>query len=365
MNESAIHVETELIEEAVAALIDLPNAHMQVNPLKVRVHGTKSYDAAFSVTADGNEFVLLIEAKHSVFPRDARELVWRSDTYKNANELGVFGKPRVLLIVAESFSPGAKQILSEQGVGYFDSGGSLFLSAPGAYIYIDKPAPKPAAKALKSLFTGRRAQVIHALLRRHHTWLNAKELAEGSQASAATVSQVLVELERFDWVDTRGKGPRKERFLKDPKSLLDAWARDIESSPKSDVRRYFVSASKVADLSLKIGRTFEEHQVSYAITDTAAAQIYAPYLTSVSQIKCRILPGNRADEAIAALPARQVSEGANLAIIDVKSSGDMLFREKINGAWIASPIHVYLDLLTGEGRAKEAAEHLRRERIGF
>ena len=62
--------------------------------------------------------------------------------------------------------------------------------------------------------------------------------------------------------------------------------------------------------------------------------------------------------------ARVVNEGANFAVIDVKSTGDLLFRERVGNAWLASPIHVYLDLLSGEGRAKEMAEHLRKERIG-
>lgn len=80
-------------------------------------------------------------------------------------------------------------------------------------------------------------------------------------------------------------------------------------------------------------------------------------------MRCRLLPTPAADDALAAIGARAVQEGANFAIIEVKSPGDLLFRERVGDAWLASPIHVYLDLLKGEGRAKEMAEHLRRERI--
>lgn len=66
-----------------------------------------------------------------------------------------------------------------------------------------------------------------------------------------------------------------------------------------------------------------------------------------------------------ALDARVVSEGANLIVTETKSAAELLFRQQVGGAWLASPIQVYLDLLRGEGRAKEMAEHLRRERIGF
>ena len=62
---------------------------------------------------------------------------------------------------------------------------------------------------------------------------------------------------------------------------------------------------------------------------------------------------------------RFASEGANLAIIEVESPGELLFREKVGGLWLASPIQIYLDLLRGEGRSKEMAEHFRKERIGF
>lgn len=68
---------------------------------------------------------------------------------------------------------------------------------------------------------------------------------------------------------------------------------------------------------------------------------------------------------MAELGARVVNEGANFAIIETKSTGELLFRRQVGGIWLASPIQVYLDLLHSEGRARESAEHLRKERIGF
>ena len=90
-----------------------------------------------------------------------------------------------------------------------------------------------------------------------------------------------------------------------------------------------------------------------------------PFLSIVSQVRCRLLIGPAADGVLDALDARFVDQGANLAIIEVKSPGELLFRELVNGTWLASPIQVYLDLMRGEGRAREMAKHLRHERIGF
>src|SRR5260370_22536176 len=142
--------------------------------------------------------------------------------------------------IAESISPGAKDMLRTERMGYYDSGGSLFLPAHGAYLYIERPPPKTLAKSVRSLFSGRRAQVLHAWLVRHQDWFGVKELAEQAQVSPATASQVLTELERFDWLATRGQGPSKERHLKEPGAMLDAWVKQLASIRAPALRRYYV-----------------------------------------------------------------------------------------------------------------------------
>ena len=71
------------------------------------------------------------------------------------------------VLIAESISPGAKELLRAERVGYYDSGGSLYLPARGAYLYVDRPPPKSLSRSMRTLFTGRRAQVLHGLLVRH------------------------------------------------------------------------------------------------------------------------------------------------------------------------------------------------------
>lgn len=45
--------------------------------------------------------------------------------------------------------------------------------------------------------------------------------------------------------------------------------------------------------------------------------------------------------------------------------GELLFREQIGGVRLASSIPAHLDLLRGDGLAKEMAEQLGNEGIGF
>jgi hypothetical protein len=307
----------------------------------------------------------LVEAKTAVYPKEAREVVWRFRDLQRTHPHSAPGEEPLTLLAADIISPGAKDLLKQERVGYFDSGGSLYLPAPGAYVYIERPPPKALAKSMRSLFSGRRAQALHALLARHQRWFGVKGLAEQAHVSPATASQVLTELERLGWMTSRGQGPNKERHLQQPGELLDSWVKQIALNPPPSFRRYYVSNTKSDQLLDRIDQVFASHNVAYEASFESAAQIYAPFISTISQIRCRLFPGDSAGVAISELGARPVSEGANLAIVDAKSTGELLFRERVGNVWLASPVQVYLDLMRGEGRAKEMAEHLRNERIGF
>lgn len=358
--------ERQLIEQFLDTLRALPGVQAELDHREpAGLAGDSWHDAKIDLRIADQSFIILTEAKKAVYPRDVRQVLWQFKETSHSRLKAQSADKAISIVVAESISPGAKELLRNEHVGYYDSGGSLFLPAPGVYLYIDKPPPKTLSKSVRSLFSGRRAQVLHTLLTRHQEWFGGKELAEQALVSPATASQVLTELERFDWLVSRGQGPSKERHLSEPAALLDAWVKQLASIRAPALRRYYVPSVKADTLLEHIGQIFATHEVGYAISFEAAAQRYAPFLSSVSQVRARLLVSAAADAAIVALGARLVNEGANLAIIEAKSPGELLFREQVEGIWLASPIQVYLDLLRGEGRAKEMAEHLRKERIGF
>ena len=358
--------ERRQVERFVEALRALPEVRAEWEPGHPRgIRSDRGHDAEVGLRVAGKPVTLLIEAKKALYPRDVREILWRLKDYRRGRP----GKPQarevVSVLIAESISPGAKELLRDEHVGYYDSGGSLFLPARGAYLYVDKPPSKTLSRSMRSLFSERRAQVLHALLMRHEDWFGVTALAVQAGVSPATASQVLTELERFDWLESRGRGPSKERHLQEPAALLDAWVKQLAVMRPPAMRRYYVPSIHADGLVEKIDQIFATHAVEYALTHEAAGQRYAPFLSRVSQVRCRMLTSPAADRAVGELGARAVSEGFNLAVIDAGSPGDLLFRKRVDGCWLASPIQVYLDLLCSEGRAKEMAEHLRRERIRF
>src|SRR3546814_10286517 len=71
---------------------------------------------------------------------------------------------RVAMLIAGAISKGARDILQQESIGYFDLGGSLFIPASGAYVLIDRPQTKKAGRALGSIFQGQRARIVQAVV---------------------------------------------------------------------------------------------------------------------------------------------------------------------------------------------------------
>lgn len=320
-------------------------------------------DAKIDISIAGKPMTLLIQVKNVVFPRDARERLWT--LRRSTLDVSDPNREAVPIIAAEAISPGAKDLLREEKVGYYDTGGSFFLTGDRVYVLLDRPAAKPIVKTNRSLFSNRRAQVVHALLANPTEWIAVKDLARSASVSGPTASQVLRDLEKFDWVIARGSGPTKQRKLSDSRALLDAWAKHVISEASPSGRRFFVPSLSAESLAERVDTICTNLGVTYAVTQELAAQLYAPFLSKISQAQVRLPLDDNLEQLIQELSAREVREGANLLIIQERSGGQFLFRQRVHNIWLASPILVFLDLLRAPGRGRDTAENLRRERIGF
>ena len=354
----------------IAGLLDALRALPEVKADIVRQSGVAEGPAlvnglSLSMLVAGHPLVLLVGIRKALYPRDVRQALWQIRDAASRRSGRASDESAVTLLAAESISPGAKELLKAERIGYFDAGGSLYLPAPGALFFVDKPPSKSTSRAIRSLFSGRRAHVLHGLLMRHKDWLGVTELAEDVSTSPSTVSMVLTELERLDWLDSRGQGPGKQRRLSQSAALLDAWVTSLKQQPVEPMRKFFVPSMNVDALAARLDSLCSARGIDYALTHEAAAQRYAPFLSNISQLRIRWPAGSATESALGELGARAVSEGVNLITIDARSAGDLLFRQQVEGIWLASPIQTYLDLMRTEGRAKELAGHLRKERIGF
>lgn len=319
----------------------------------------------FSATPDGivelealsKRLRIFVEVIGSGYPRDIRDAVWRLDALTNHRSASY---DLVRMIAAESLSPGAKKELKERGIAFFELGGSLFLKHESWLINIQKPSKPSASKRAMQLFTGARESVIHALLVHNHEWLTGIELSELAETSQYTCSLVLQELTLREWSESVGGGPTKRRRLVEPGALLDAWAAQWHRRNEESTKWYtFVEDPKflLTQLTERIAR--QHIDFPWAFTGTAAANIFAPLLTSTDNAEI-IVPTGYADQMAKALNLKPATKGANVTLIE-RDGASLLFRDRYSEypAFFASPYILYLDLLNGRGRNKELAEHIR------
>jgi DNA-binding transcriptional regulator YhcF (GntR family) len=354
----------EWIESLLATLQQMPNVRAsQIE--EIETQPDSGFDFAVDASINAKPVRLLVQTKNTVFPRDVRASYWQLMSASGRSSGKKESSAVIPMIAASTISDGAKQLLQNERIGYFEQGGSLFLADDDVFVLIDKPATKMDRKIDRPLFSGNRASVIHALLMNPTRWFSTHELAQMIFVSPSTVSVVLTELEKRDFANTQGRGPNKTRQVSRPGALLDEWAKQVSIQKKPTIRRYFVPLAKPEELMQRIEAICDKHQTAYVITHEWAAQLYAPFLSSISQVKCRIFPNAPLSLIARELNAREVNEGSNWGLIESESIRDMEFSEDIRGLRVESPILAYLDLLSGEGRAKELAEHLRKEKISF
>lgn len=356
--------EFELLRALVAAIEALPGAEAHVvrsnMPATLPSGGRAEIDALVHVGIGGRRVQLLVEAKSEAYPRDVRQLLWQFRNY--AAHLNPGADQLIPFIAARTVSRGARDLLREENVGFFDLGGSLCIPGRDVYVLIDRPPPKRTRRIL-SIFEGQKARTIMTLFAHGEEWVGVNELAKLADVSPATASDTLSAMEKRDWVDSEGSGPVKVRRLRNRKALVDEWAAYVSNQKPPKAARYYVPAPDAEALCRKLDQACRSNDLLYAVTGEAAAQHYTPYLSSISQVRCRMPPGVLRDRVLEQMDARPVSEGWNLAVLETRSPNDIIVGDEVGGVELAPPLQVYLDLLQGPGRAKELAAHLREQRL--
>lgn len=349
-----------LIEDFADALRRVPQCRSVTVDNDVEV-GPGYADSIVHALVAGRSLTLVVEAKQNGFPRDVRQAVWQ--LRRQVEFIPNPGGQVIPIVAAGTLSPGAKALLQEEGVGYFDGDGNLYVPAEGAFVYVEKPPSKPSARLVEAVFSGRRARVVHAVWCKADAWFGVHEIAQEARVSPATASETLVALERREWVISRGAGPAKSRQMVNPAALLDAWAEHQREAPQPKIRHYYVSGPDPDWITFRLHDICERLNAEYEVTGQVAAQSYEPFLTHISKVHCRIAAGQQ-DEVLSGLNARPVREGWNLGVIEMTKSDTLAFRQRDEHRWLADPLQTYLDLLQEGGRSEEMANHLRAERLG-
>lgn len=336
-----------LLLEQVPAITLLDVKHEAPSP-------HRDVDVVAHVEVFGRAHTLACEVKSTGQPRHVRMALLQLRNYVSHHE-----QAAIPVFIAPYLSPEAQALCREQNVGFLDLEGNVRLVFDGVFIE-RQVASKPVAerRELRSMFKPKSAQVLRVLLRDPSRAWRVTELAETADVSLGHVSNVRAGLLDREWAKVSADG----LFLSEPDALLDEWRAAYEPPPAKRVAFYTTLHGDVFEKAAR--RVLRAHGAGglAVFASFSAAQWFAPYSRTGTQYFHADEEG--LERLQSALKLSPISKGENVVVSVLKDSG--LFRdaeEPAPGAICTSLVQTYLDLADAGERGREAADHLRRERL--
>ena len=316
--------------------------------------------------AYGHRHALACEVKSSGQPRHVRQALLQLRNYVERQD-----RHAIPVLIAPYLTTEAQALCREYDVGFLDFEGNAHLVFEG--IFVERQvASRPAAerRELRSLFKPKSAQVLRLMLREPKRAWRVTELGDAAEVSLGHISNVRSGLLNREWAQLSDGG----MFLSNPDALLDAWRKAYEPPVG---RRY-------AFYTTLHGASFEDvmrglqpvaasrglfdnvvHRIPsglIALASFSAAQWLAPYGRTSTHYFYADEEGF--DRLHSALKLSAVSKGENVVVTVLDEPG--VFHDSIEpapGVICTGYVQTYLDLSNAGERGREAADHLRREKL--
>jgi len=148
--------------------------------------------------------------------------------------------------------------------------------------------------------------------------------------------------------------------------LLDAWKRVYPTYQNRRYRMY--SFAKDAELPKLIMQASQEASVQYALGFFSGADLVAPFIRGLNKVQLYT-----SEEAIETwktkLDMKEVDSGGNVELCVPYDKGvfykQQEYRRDDGVVNIVSNVQLYMDLFNNPARGEEAAEHLRKVKLGY
>lgn len=264
------------------------------------------------------------------------------------------------VFIAPYIGPDVRELCRASDVSYLDLTGNCRLFLDGLFIERASGIKPPAERReLRSLFKPKSARVLRLLLRRPDLPRRLSEISQKTEVSIGQVHKVKEALRANDWLAETSDGI----LLSRPAAVLDSWREEYEAPEGERLELYTPLFGESLQQALHALRT-DARGDRAALAGFSAADWIAPYVrANTLQIYASQYSAYRVRELLKATPT---SKGANLVLTELEDEGPLIdAREAAPGIITTSPVQTYLDLCTSGDRGMEAAEHLRREAIGW
>jgi hypothetical protein len=310
-------------------------------------------DFQLDITVRGQTFKLICEVKSHAQPRIVREAALQLQYHRNLIGGDAYG-----VFLAPFLSEASRKICIEHGIGYLDFEGNCRLVFDGVFIERSTAVkPKAERRELRSIFAPKSAQVLRTMMRDPSREWKVADLARAASVSLGHVSNVRTALLDHEWAQVNSDGIR----IGNPDLLLDTW-RDAYRRPGE--KRNFYTPLHGPALQNALRRFPLENSLSgnLMLGSFSAAQWLAPYARVPTEFFYADREGLRTLEH--ALQLSSAAKGENVVVMELDDDGFFLGSLEYSfGIRCTDVVQTYLDLWISGDRGREAAEHLRMEKL--
>jgi hypothetical protein len=261
------------------------------------------------------------------------------------------------VVVARRMSPGARQALSEAGIGWVDETGAAEIAIGS--IVVSRMGRPEVPRQRPPKWTPATLAVAEALLCGTKATVKAVEETTGLSAGACTSAlRFLADLGLLSAGARRGR--ESGRSIADFDALLDAYASAAAAVPPKAQLVVGVTWRDVLDGLRETGRKWDRAGLAWAATGTAASLVIAPFLTSTGSAVVYVDATTLAQlQAVAEQANQRPIDGGRLTLMPFPTVTSKLLAEKVDRLRVVPWPRVYADLRPTGVRGEEAAEHLR------
>ena len=260
------------------------------------------------------------------------------------------------ILVARHMSPGARKVLSEAGINWVDESGAAEISI-GTIIISKTGNPKKKAHDIKH-WTTAVISVAEALLCGTQGTQSATQATTG--LSAGSCANALRFLNEEKLLTSKAKrGPQSARKIANIREFLSEYADAVNEKTPGIELQVGISWQDILSGMAKLGNRFDDNKTDWAVTGALAAEVLAPFLSSVNRATVYVNAISIAElEAIALAAELRPIQGGRLMLKPFPTATIPRLSKLYEGLRIAPWPRVYADLLREGVRGEEAAEHL-------
>lgn len=285
-----------------------------------------------------------------------------------AYEAKLFAKATdAIPVVASQFlGERSRDVLKKEGVSYLDLAGNFYLNLPNVYAerIVDKN-PFSKTRPLKNIFAPVSSRITRAMLIEPKRAWNISDLSKTTEVS---IGQTYNVLEAMAAENLARKNDDGKWIVEDPTALLDAWK---EFYPTYENRKYtFFSYAANAGIDMVWEASNQARLPYFALGFFSGADMIAPFIRGLSKVQFYVSDRQAVEQWKDALQLKEVQSGGNVEMYIPYDRGvfykpQAVSRGQKSTVPVVSNVQLYMDLFNNPARGEEAAEHLRKEKIGF